>query len=192
MGRATPPYKSVDVVGGVILVVGFSGKIKSGKTTVAEAVASELGIARASFGDYVRSIAFERGLDDSDRGILQSIGESLIQSGWTEFCTAVLEAANWSAGDSIVVDGIRHQRAIATIKEIATPQPFCLVHVEVADELRLERLGKESSELAKMDAHSTEFDVKNILRSMADKCVDSSRDVDEVVAEICDFVRNFN
>ena len=137
------------------MILGFSGKIKSGKTTVAEAVASELGIARASFGDYVRSVAYERGLDKNDRDTLQNVGESLIQSGWTQFCTDVLEAANWRGGDSIVVDGIRHEQAIVTIKEITTPQPFRLVHVEVADELRLERLGKNSSDLAKMDAHST-------------------------------------
>lgn len=174
------------------MIIGFSGQPSSGKTTLSRRVASELGFARASFGDYVRSVAREKGLDENDRSVLQNVGESLIKSGWTEFCTAILKAANWRDGDSIVVDGIRHEKAITTIKEITKPQPFRLIHLEVADDLRLERLGDASSELAKMDAHSTEADVKNVLRSMADKCIDSSRHLDEVIAEVCVFIRNAN
>ena len=174
------------------MTIGFSGRTNSGKTTLSRRVASELGIAYASFGDYVRSVARERGLNDSDRNTLQNVGESLIQSGWTEFCISVLEAANWNEGDSIVVDGIRHERAIATLKEITKPQSFRLVYVEVEDELRLKRLGKDSSGMAKMDAHSTENDVKSTLKSMADKCVDGSRNVAHLVTEICEFIRSEN
>lgn len=176
----------------MILIIGFSGKIKSGKTTVAKAVASELGIAHASFGNYVRSVALQRGLDENDRDVLQVVGTSLIQSGWTDFCIAVLEAANWNEGDSIVVDGIRHERAITTLKEITKPQSFRLVYVEVEDELRFKRLGKDSFDTAKMDAHSTENEVKSTLKSMADKCVDGSGDVDLIVVEICEFMRSEN
>ena len=172
------------------MVIGFAGPPRSGKTTVAEAVASKLGIARASFGDYVRSVACKRRLDENDRDVLQNIGESLVQSGWTEFCTAVLDSVNWKTGDSTVVDGIRHKQAIETIKGITRPQPFRLIYVLAADELRLERLGKNSSEMAKMDAHSTEADVKNVLQAMSDKSVDSSRDLKDLVAEICAFVRS--
>lgn len=170
------------------MVIGFSGPPRSGKTTVAQALASELGIACASFGDYVRSVAREKQLDENDRDVLQNIGESLVQSGWPAFCNSVLDSVNWKSGDSIVVDGIRHQQAIETIKEITSPQPFRLIYLQAADELRLERLGKKSSDMLKMDAHSTEADVKSILRDVADKCIDSSRELTSLVAEICDFM----
>ncbi|MDB4766752.1 AAA family ATPase [bacterium] len=172
------------------MIIAFSGKISSGKTTLSKEIASNLGIACASFGDYVRSIARERGLDEKDRRIVQNVGQSLIESGWREFCNSVLEAANWRNGDSIVVDGIRHCQAVATIKEIVKPQPFRLIYVEVDSNLRLERLGKNSTEMARMDAHSTEADVQNVLRSIADKCVDGSRDLDDLIVEISDYVGN--
>jgi dephospho-CoA kinase len=43
-------------------VVGFSGRIASGKSAISKALAADIGCRRVSFGDYVRKVAAERGL----------------------------------------------------------------------------------------------------------------------------------
>lgn len=78
-------------------VVGFAGKMGSGKTTISSLTAQTLGWARVGFGDYVRSVARQRGLDAS-RGTLQALGESLLADGSEGFCRDVLAQTDWRLG----------------------------------------------------------------------------------------------
>ena len=50
------------------LVIGFAGRIGSGKSTLSSEVAERLGWRRASFGDYLRTVAKSSGLDEFERG----------------------------------------------------------------------------------------------------------------------------
>src|SRR5207237_1082407 len=84
------------------LVMALSGRIGSGKTTVSTEVARRLGWVRTSFGDYVRSLARSRGLDDS-RETLQPLGASVLNEGVEPFCRAVLAQAGWTSGTPVVI-----------------------------------------------------------------------------------------
>ncbi|MEI9941988.1 MAG: AAA family ATPase [Pseudomonadota bacterium] len=165
----------------------FSGGIASGKTTLASAVAVRLGLQVATFGGYVRSEARRRGAEEH-REALQALGEALIgEMGWISFCTAVLEEAGWTPGNSIVVDGIRHVAALEAVRAIVNPMPTKLFLVAVAQAVRQDRNDnrpQERTELAKADLHSTERDVHQSLPDLADLVLDGTRDPDALVEEV--------
>lgn len=171
------------------VVVCFSGGIASGKTTLATAVADHLGLTVATFGGFVRGVARTRGIAEQ-RAELQALGEALIaEMGWGAFCSAVLDAAAWSVGGSIVVDGIRHVAAFEAVKSLVVPVPARLIFVDVQREVRQARAAEsrtgEGGNLAKADAHSTERDVHGALCERADLVLDGTREVEVLVDEVC-------
>ena len=167
-------------------VIGFSGRIKSGKTTVSQAVADALSCQRASFGDFVRAEATRQGLDAESRSVLQDVGEMLIVQGWPQFCRNVLATADWQPGSSVVVDGIRHAEAVRQLARIVDPIPFVLVHVAVDEEVQQHRIqDEESQNLEDTEFHSTEADVKEVLPMMADLVIDGSHSVDDLGSGNC-------
>lgn len=158
-------------------VIGFAGKMGSGKTTVSSMTAQSLGWARVAFGDYVRSVARQRGLDDS-RETLQALGESLLEKDREGFSRAVLAQTDWRPGHSLVVDGIRHVQIADALRRLVEPARFLLVLISTDDELRQSRLhqrddgGRESLEQAEM--HSTEIQVQSLLPRIADLILDGN------------------
>lgn len=166
--------------------IGFSGLIGSGKTTLSQAVAHALQWPRASFGDFVRSVARNQGIEVESRESLQEIGLSLILKGWPTFCRDVLAAAGWAPGSPIVVDGIRHAEAVHHLSELVAPLPFVLIHVSVKEQVRNMRLDQRDGGPAPtaVELHSTEAAVIDLLPKMADLLVDSTSTLESTCAEI--------
>jgi cytidylate kinase len=144
------------------LIVAFAGRIGAGKSSVSAAFAADLGWKFASFGAFVRKTATERGMDSS-RESLQAIGAELEANDAATFCRAVLNDAGWNAGESAVVEGIRHVRIWETLKDLVAPQPVFLVYLEAPEDLRRARLqergAQEAHYLERAETHSTERDV---------------------------------
>ena len=173
------------------LVVGFSGRISSGKTTISRAVATSLSFPHASFGDCVREEAKRRRLDSDSRSILQDLGQTLIAQGWPQFCSDVLATVAWQPGSSLVVDGIRHVKAVRELTLIASPLRFVLVYVATDEQVLADRLqDPHLRELAIAELHSTETDVRNLLPTMADLVVSSAMPLHDAVQEIVEFVQS--
>ena len=154
------------------VVVGLSGRTKSGKSTIAVALAERLGWPNASFGDFVRAEAATRGIGE-EREKLQELGEALIaELGWTGFCRRTLRHSGLDGTTApCVVDGVRHVDALTTLREIFEPVPVLLVHLEIPDELRDARLAEEgvsNTQGRKWEEHSTEREVAKLLPEMAD------------------------
>ena len=172
------------------IVIAFAGRIGSGKSTVSRALAESLGFSRASFGDYVRTIAEQRGLTPN-REVLQGIGTELIEQGWELFCKAVLSLARWEKGDSVIIDGIRHIEAIQTLIRITAPSKFVLIFISIKEGERKARLPRkgiyEKEEQIKIDSHSTEIQV-NFLKSKADLILDGTRPISELVSQVIKFI----
>lgn len=172
------------------VVFAVSGQIASGKSTVALRLAERLKCAWASFGDYVRTVAGERGIEPH-RDNLQAVGAELIESGWEPFCRAVLAHSTWQPGQSLVVDGVRHVEAVRQLRSLVAPNTVILVHLRVDEELRQERLsgreGQAPGDSATHDAHPTEGEVKSSLPGLADLVLDGARPVNELADEIIGF-----
>lgn len=169
----------------VEVAIGISGRIGSGKTSLAVELADRLRCPRASFGDYVRAVATGRGLDAAEREVLQEVGDDLIAQGWEEFCRAVLRDAGYTGG-SVVVDGIRHEEAARTMHRLVAPVPWRRVAVEAEDATRRARLaarGLDKDGATKADGHRNEQEVGSVMAS-ADYIVA----VGSTVAEAADAV----
>jgi dephospho-CoA kinase len=151
-------------------VIGFSGRIASGKSTISKALAADIGCRRVSFGDYVRNVAGERGLAPT-REVLQSLGEELEATDVNRFCRAVVDWAGWRPGSSLVIDGIRHVRVLENLKSLVEPTPLILVFVDADDSRRTSRLAErgegEDARLGLVESHSSERDVLEGLPQLA-------------------------
>lgn len=172
------------------LVVCFAGGIGSGKSVVSQRVAETLGWPRVGFGDYVRAVARERGLDET-RKTLQEVGAELAARDLEDFCYRVVDQAG-SSGQSLIVDGIRHLEVMDAVRRIVWPAAALLIFVDVARDERerrtLER-GISGMSFEEAEAHSTEAQVRGRVRDAADLVVDGLRPVEVLVAEITQFVQ---
>jgi transcriptional regulator with XRE-family HTH domain/dephospho-CoA kinase len=173
------------------LVVGFAGRIGSGKSTVSTEVAKVLGWPRASFGDYVRTFARNAGLDES-REVLQGLGEELIERGVDDFCKAVLANSGWNAGEPLVIDGIRHAEVIESLRRLVAPLEMRVVYLDVSDQKRLENLREREevvpAKLKLMETHPTEEQVKELLPDLADLRLSGDRPVPELVTTVVKWI----
>lgn len=170
------------------LVLGFSGRIRAGKSTVTSATAQALGWPTASFGDYVRAEATQRHLP-GDREALQTVGEELISTlGWPEFCERTLAHAGLTRTSvPCIIEGIRHVTALETLRAMFEPVRVYLIHVQTSEherERRLRREGVSREQAAVWSQHSTERDVQDALPSSADLRVTLEDTPDTAVGEI--------
>lgn len=168
------------------VVLALSGPIKSGKSTLAVALGRSLGWRVAGFGNTVRSEARRRGIAES-REALQALGEELVGGDSVEFCKATLAQAEWTAGAGVVIDGVRHRAALDALRLLVQPASLVLVFVNVADSTRLTRAaqsGISAEALRAMDRHSTEVQVRTVLRSAADLELDAELAVEDLVRTV--------
>lgn len=181
--------KGKTVQPGKPFLLAFSGPIQSGKSTVSEELGRILGVPVASFGRYVRDEAKTR-TDPSmklrpveDRRRLQELGQQLLDSlGADEFCRAVLSASQWTEGESVVIDGVRHFAILDALRRLGN---CYLVYLEVDDSRRRAGLlasGYTEDDIAAMDAHPTEREVI-ALRESADLVLEDEP-VDELVQAV--------
>jgi len=165
-------------------VICFSSAIGGGKSTLGASISEFLGWPHTSFGDYVREIARDRGLGDS-RETLQQIGEELVSTSLEPFTHAVLSRVAWPEG--CIIDGLRHLQVLDMIKRIVAPLPVFLVFIDIEEKLRRQRLlarGMTEEEIDAADRHSTEIQVRTVLRDKADLRVDGKKDIEQLINEI--------
>lgn len=169
------------------VVICLSGGIGSGKSEVSRQLAERLACARASFGDYVRSVARSRGIEEN-RECLQALGEELVTDNLRSFCAAVLKMANWQPRSVLVLDGIRHIEALEMVRELVSPVQVILVHLGTPDEVRAARLSRsrprDAAQLPALDQHPTEVQVRDRLRERADIVLDGTLSVGSLVDSI--------
>jgi cytidylate kinase len=162
---------------GAGLVVCFSGRIGSGKSSVTQTLANALRWPRASFGDYVRARVAERGGDPSSREELQNFGQTLVETDPSAFAAAVLQAGGYQKGADLLVDGIRHVSIQGAIARLVAPSPAFLIHL-AADDLhvreRVERRTAGLADLPRAEGHAVEADVRSSLPSIASVVIDAN------------------
>jgi len=175
------------------MVLGLGGRKGSGKSTLGKAIAEELGWPYASFGAYVRSVAAQRGLPQS-LDALQRLGAALLEADCAKLCADCLAYSGWRPGQSVVVEGVRHVKAVDELRALAAPGRLMLVFIEVPEDELLARLSEKgimhADALREFEAHSTEVDVKSKLRAVSDRVVDGTRPVSDLMHEITAYVRS--
>ena len=177
------------------IILAFSGGIGSGKTTLSKEVSTLLNWKRISFGDYVRAVAIERGIDNNSREKLQELGESLIEKGWDAFCNGLLKKYQWKSDECLVIDGIRHKEAIDTLRKITFPSKVFLIFISLDFKNRQQRLlengNKQINDLRRFDSHSTETQVSSVLSQTSDLILDGNMGIDELKNKVFNFVQPY-
>ena len=160
------------------LLVCFSGKIGSGKTSASIAVANALACGYASFGGYLRDLVVDRGGDPDCRRTLQDLGQHLIQQDAESFCRNVLARADFVPGGDFVLDGVRHFQVLEHLHRIAAPSDVRLIFLEAHSELRARRAGErstgDSKDFARAGGHVVEADMERALPEAADARIEAS------------------
>lgn len=166
----------------------ISGKINSGKTTFAEELSQRVEWPKVSFGDFVRKEARKSGLDSS-RKTLQELGESLLNHDIEFFCQSVLAQANWIHKMPLIVEGVRHQEVLDTLREIAAPERVVLIYITTEDSVRFSRISANEQEVTD-EKHSTETQVQDILLNNADVVISNNDSVEKAVSEAIVWIKN--
>lgn len=174
-----------------LLVLCFSGRIGSGKTSVSQLVADNFKAAWTSFGDFMRAYASAESLDPTSREVLQDLGQRLLNTYGTRWlCEQVVARANLSGGGVLVIDGIRHVDVADCIKEMFSPSKALFIHLELSGGIERSR-DLDAATRVHAESHSTERDVLGPLSSYADLVVYNDASLDVVVRSIVQFVQRY-
>lgn len=175
------------------LLLCFSGKIGSGKSSVSTAVAEALGWRRTGFGDYLRAEIARRRGDADDRKALQDLGQARVDDDAVSFCGDVLAAGGFNAGDNFVIDGIRHVSIFDILTQVSKPTEAKLLFLGAAELTRKARVQPRSDadDFTRASAHRVEAELGDALPAHADGVVDSDQSIDRVVADCLELVRGW-
>lgn len=157
------------------MIVAISGAPGAGKSVLAAEVSTLLQTRPASFGDYVRFLAAERGLDARRREVLQDLGEREVGANAEAFVDGFLRWAERDLSGVLVVDGLRHVEVRSAIVARAGGDRSGVLHVHVsapAPVRAARRTGGDEAALALVDAHPVEEDACGGLAADADLVVD--------------------
>jgi hypothetical protein len=172
---ATTDERVSELSGLSVPVIAFAGRISSGKSSLAQVLASHIGAESVSFADYVRSRArSDSGPVVLPRRKLQELGASLAEDP-QQFCDLVLRSATeWSPGRPLVVDGVRHVTILDALRTRCVPASVLLVYIDSAEgrrEALLQAEGYTPEDIQELETHSTEQDVRWSLAGLANKVV---------------------
>lgn len=168
------------------LVVTFAGQIGSGKSSVSRSLAENLKWPRAAFGDYLRKLAIERGLDADNRQVLQDLGQFLVAKDSREFCRAFLLDGGFSPSINMLVDGVRHVSIQRDITVLVAPSESKLIYLRAGEGERLARVKSRpagQSDFNRAQEHAVESQLRLDLPSVADAVIDAEQDLPIVLRE---------
>jgi adenylate kinase family enzyme len=148
------------------------GKMRSGKSTLADDFSKWLNIPKISFGRYLREYIKSTNLDPA-RTDLQDLGDRLINENALDFLDNVIISNNHS-GDKVIFEGVRHQIIFNGIKERSLNT--LSIYLDVSDDVRLSRFLESDNAIDVSKKNQTGFDelsshpVEKEIGDLKDKC----------------------
>lgn len=163
------------------------GQIGSGKSTVSSCVASSMSIKVVSFGNYVRQMAHLSGRPDS-RKYLQDLGDSLYQQiGAAGLLEGALGVAAVNDEDSVVFDGVRHEKVLEEIRRRAGQTIATYLAVGQEERFRRHRSrfsgGMTLEEFQAIDRHAVETGIVDLAKH-CDFIVDATQPLTYVLKDL--------
>lgn len=145
-------------------IICLSGKIGSGKTTLANGLAKRLEIPLLSTGDFIKSECKSRGSSLIYRENLQTVGMEYINTGWDSFVNEFLKHYNWIKSSSYLIEGIRHVEFYNAIKRFTDPTKTYLVYIDLDEKERQDRIHKRPNVYLdeNNESHFTEINYETI------------------------------
>lgn len=169
-------------------VIGISGEIAAGKTTIANYLSSQ-GYSCSRYSMVLRDL-LEKQAIEVNRSSLQKIGQKINEEkGQRWLGNLVINKVEDK--DTIVIDGIRFLEDTAYLSEIFGPS-FVHIHVETADDVRKNRIRRKNDENLSLEQASmceTEREIE-YLRNIAtvvennDGLDNLYKKIDQIVGEL--------
>jgi len=170
-------------------IICFSGLPQTGKTTLSRRLALELRCKFVSFGDFVRQEAIKRGIANATRRDLQDLGQDLVKDDVTEFCKEVLRTVQFSPGEQIVIDGVRHKEVLDVISKISHNQPVKVIYLTASDRTRRRRT-PQHLDLASIESHEVESEIETDIKRLADLVIETESDASETFPTLVNWIRS--
>jgi dephospho-CoA kinase len=121
--------------------IAIAGPIGAGKTTLTALLSTRLGWPSTAYGDVLRSAAATRGLP-ANRFHLQQLAMEMIAGGWDAFTAKLVQQATPAPGQGLIVDGLRHPGADATLRAAVRPWHTYVIYLEIPPGLGLDRAAR--------------------------------------------------
>lgn len=168
------------------VAVALAGAVGSGKSTLGRMLAERMNGEVASFGDFVRHIATQRGITH-DRHSLQALGQSRIDENPAAFVAEFLVWAAPKPGKLLVIDGVRHAAVDDILREwsreVGRSYYLILIDASLAERAKRRHSGNEV-EARRVDEHRVERETVCTLPSVADLVVDGDGEPENVLKRI--------
>jgi hypothetical protein len=136
--------------------IAISGRIGSGKSSVADLLSASLALPVLSFGTYVRS----KSEPNASREQLQDLGAKLLDSlGPSGLVDAVLEFNGLDPSQPAIWEGLRHGTVFAALRRAYLPGGICLIYLHPPEGERLARAREDAggdARLASWESHAIE------------------------------------
>lgn len=169
------------------MILTIAGAIGSGKSTAAKALSAASGVRAIGFGDYVRVLAAERGLQP-ERTVLQDLGQARVEQDARAFLRETLAWGGWTPSDDIVLDGLRHMSVLKALQDLRREGvATTLAYIDVSEPVRRQRQQARGATEEQIDAassHPAEQDLILELRTAADLIIDGEAPVATIVAHL--------
>lgn len=175
------------------VVVCFSGKIGSGKSSVVSELSGSLGWKHAGFGQFVRQEIARQGGDPNSREALQDFGQRCVEADPEAFCRGLLQSVDYRPGENLLVDGVRHLKIFDTLQAVLSPANIRLVHLSLTEDVQQARVDgrTDSADLDRARGHAVEAELISQLPQRSDLIVNSDAPIGEVVKECLVAIRHW-
>lgn len=167
-------------------VVVITGKIATGKTTLAHCLARRLECPVVSFGEFVRAQATDASAE-KERHVLQDEYSRLVsERGASGFTVSALRHAGLTPPlPAVIIEGVREASLIDALREFARPRRLVWIHLSPAEEEREARASRREipqNVLTDADKHWSEREATSGLLNERADLVISNGDA----ASVCD------
>lgn len=182
-----PDVKSKHGPWGKRRVIGLSGPISAGKTTVGEFLQS-CGYAYGRYSQVLRSILQQRGVAVT-RQSLQQIGEEVHDGPGQKWLASELINTLPQTGD-LVIDGLRHPEDHAFLAEKFGPD-FFHINIDAPEETRRQRYLEEGpkEDFDKASAHRIESNIPK-LTALAHERVWNAGTIESLLSAVVQMIDN--
>jgi dephospho-CoA kinase len=172
------------------LVIGITGRIGSGKTTVGKYLESRCGF---QYLRYSEVLAEWRAKDPESKAQLQKVGWEVMAGGMQAELNSRLIARITPEPD-VAVDGLRHLLDYTTLSNSFSAS-FRLLYMDSPRIQRFERLSKlgkyvDLGEFDAADSHPVEREIES-LRATGAVVIPNERTLQDLYATVDDAIRNF-